>query len=91
MTPEDRPRRSLFAVWRWPRWIWFVSVPLLLAAYPFSIGPAVWLVEKGYLSDSTTEVLGTAYLPMLITAETVPPLEHALEQYLEWWTPPEAR
>src|SRR5438552_2977994 len=34
MTPEPTPpRRSLFAVWRWPRWTWCVVALLIPPAY----------------------------------------------------------
>ena len=59
------------------------AVLLLLAAlYVLSIGPVVWLVEGGYI-DGNSSFLKVFYTPLALAAKFFPPLEWALEVYME--------
>lgn len=53
---ERLPRescRSLFAVWRWPRWVWVPIVALLLAMYLLSAAPVWWLsLRLSWMTES---------------------------------------
>lgn len=80
-------RQLVLMPWRWNRWIGILAVPLMLVAYPLSVGPVVWLYEKGYMSDSLAETVSMAYLPVTLAAESSPAAEYALNWYLEWWAP----
>jgi hypothetical protein len=44
MVDPSAPRRSIFAVWCWPRWVWYVIVPMMLMAYFLSPEPIGWLL-----------------------------------------------
>lgn len=78
------PRRSRFAVWRWPRWVWYVIVPLMVLGYPLSVGPAAVLYD-GRLPPSMMTVAEIAYLPLIQVCELFPPLYDALQRYVQWW------
>jgi hypothetical protein len=85
----DRPchRRSLFAVWRWPWWVWALIVPLLLIAYPLSIGPVYWMLSREGVPPVAWTVIGAVYAPLGFVSEYIPPLKRAIELYLYWWIP----
>jgi hypothetical protein len=58
-----------------------VAVALILPAlYVLSVGPAIWLVNNGYLHDGLAEVF---YTPVIIAAERFDWLRVALESYIE--------
>ena len=52
-----------------------VLVPIL---YGLSVGPAVWCMEHGFVSEATLEI---TYWPLTQTATTVPPLYWLLDEY----------
>gem|GEM_PF-2490875 len=58
MTTAAVPRHvRWFAPWTWSRWklVVLFGLPGLLLCYAASGGPAVWLVERDYLSSSMVE------------------------------------
>lgn len=66
-------------------------VLLLLLLYVASLGPAVWLYERGYLSDPTVEAI---YQPLQVAADRCKPVEIVLDRYAAPWRksprPPQA-
>ena len=49
MATEPTPRRSWFAIWRWPRWTWCIASLLFLVTYFLSAIPVsrmAWLCES---------------------------------------------
>lgn len=79
------PRRSRFAVWRWPRWVRFAVILLMLFGYPLSFGPAIYLVQKNYIPHSCGEVLNVVYTPLFVACSVTPVTHRALFAYLDWW------
>lgn len=57
MTTEPTPRRSVFAVWHWPQWVWFAIIPPMLAAYVQSAGVILFLAEMDLLNDVPAAIL----------------------------------
>jgi hypothetical protein len=70
-----------------PGWIvWaVVSFTAMLALYPLSIGPIIWLHERELLPDWSSEPLAEFYFPVLWLAESSHWVEAALEWYAELW------
>jgi hypothetical protein len=72
--------------WRWrvPAWI---AVGLL--AYALSLGPASFLVSRGYLpqdpSHPVTYRLTMFYYPLNLMASAIPPLDNLKEWYVQQW------
>ena len=85
MSGQPYPRRSLFAVWRWPRRVLIPLALLMLLGYPLSVGPAVWLAEHFHATNAVETAIEAIYFPLVIACEYIPPLERLLEVYLEWW------
>lgn len=57
--------------------MWLILVPVL---YVLSIGPANWLLHRGYLPGCVFQIYDPLdYLPDTITKP--------INSYLEWWTP----
>lgn len=56
---------------------------LLPALYVLSIGPFVWLVERGFIDDESQ--LGIVYAPLGLLVEAMPALEELLESYIACW------
>lgn len=54
-----------------------VVAPIL---YLLSLGPAVWLVEHGFIAGESIE---TFYLPVIALHESCPPIQPILEGYVE--------
>ncbi len=51
---DEKPvsRRSIFAVWHWPRWVW----PVLIGAailYPFAMMPAIYFMLRCGVPEET--------------------------------------
>src|SRR5262245_14243323 len=42
MSAEPTPRRSLFAVWHWPRWPWAVVAMVMPVVYQLSAAPVIY-------------------------------------------------
>ena len=51
---------------------------VLLAAYPLSFGPAIWLTARGYFSEAAVQHF---YMPFLLSIEQAESLESAVT----WW------
>jgi hypothetical protein len=73
---ETKPRR------RW-QWHLAVSLFLLFVVYPLSVGPLVWLVKRGYLSEQS--VIFYAYVPLGWLEDQWPPIERAFDWYANLW------
>lgn len=71
------------------RW---VTIALLLIVpstlYVLSAGPAVWLNERGRISQQTWKLLVTLYEPMNGIAGAYRPIGAAWSWYLELWSLP---
>ena len=63
-----------------------VVVLLLPMIYVLSVGPAIWLAERGRLSEQS---LTTTYGPLEWTANNVPVVGLAITWYVEWWQTPQ--
>lgn len=60
----------------WVSWIvWLILAP---GMYLLSVGPVVWLVSKGYLSES----VGAVYAPVSYLPESFVEL---WSRYAAWW------
>lgn len=80
--PESRPnppRRSVFAVWRWPRWVWIVLVTLSVL-YPFSCGPVFYTMQRADVPDDWIVCVSYCYLPLFVVCEFVP----ACGMFIDW-------
>ena len=54
----------------------------LFLVYVLSIGPAVWLSNRGYLAKETSAV----YFPLFWLCEAFPWLKLLLQRYVDLWT-----
>lgn len=81
------PRRSVFAVWHWPRWTWAIVVVLMLVGYPLSIGPAYWMLGMGVIPQTATtvEFLRAFYYPLNAASENSEWLRTAIDRYHRFW------
>jgi hypothetical protein len=59
-------------------------VMLLMTLYVLSVGPVTWLVERSYI-DGNSQLLHAVYAPLALVAMYCPPLEWALDGYMEWF------
>jgi len=62
----------------------FVVALLLLAAYPFSCGPAVYLAETGYISGDTVQ---TIYAPLGWLQRNSKVCRRVVDWYIDLWKP----
>lgn len=69
MSDLSAPRRSIFAVWRWPRWTWGVVVLLMLGGYVLA-PPFIWFFcfSQGrwlnpYLPRGADHVIAAFFMP----------------------------
>lgn len=75
-----------------PFLVWPACIVLLLAFYVASLGPAIWMNERGWISqDSFNRMRTTVYFPMKYLAnETEFYQETAVGRmyvsYLYWWS-----
>src|SRR5262245_29821783 len=92
------PRRNMFAIWRWPKWGWFVIVSVMLVAYPLSFAPMVRLQQRVDLSNRNErahKMYRTFYGPVIKLIINVDAVRVAYEAeldaviWLESWTLPE--
>ena len=76
---EEKRKPRLFLV--------FVTAAfILLVVYPLSLGPLLWLHNKGVITPAVAECIGAFYLPLAFACETVPmPIGIAIEWYLALW------
>jgi len=79
---EERPKKRrgplLWLAARSRRFWIIASVVALLAGYPLSFGPAIWLTARGYVRASAAQYF---YMPFLLSAEQAESLESAVT----WW------
>lgn len=87
MPDQPPPRRSLFAVWRWPRWTCVIAVFLVLAGYPLSIGPVNWLLYNGYIPMEAASVVQIIYTPLGFLAGNSEFITNTLNRYIGLWVP----
>ena len=71
MEPEPRqPRRSLFAVWRWPWWVRSIVGVLVPATYVLSAAPIAYLLNAtGTRNDRTIACFNAVYMPLVLVAQ----------------------
>jgi len=63
-----------------------VIVLLLLPLfYVLSVGPAIWLHDRGMMSPQVVEVCGTIYSPLDWVGRICPPVMAPIEAYASWW------
>ncbi len=79
-SPEKTPsQRRVFGV------LAFGAIILLL--WPLSLGPVVWLYDRGYMSDQTAQIIGVLYQPLSWLMESSPIVEDLVMHYLGLWRP----
>jgi hypothetical protein len=65
-------RRSVLAVWQWPRWAWGI-VAALFVIYHLSIVPFVYVMEQSGVSQvEIHSILEVVYAPLLLVCDYVP-------------------
>jgi hypothetical protein len=72
-----------------PRNSGWIVVGIVLVALPplylLSVGPAVWLHDRGWISDG----VATVYVPLEWLAERSPTFGGVIEQYVDFWSQPQ--
>lgn len=63
-------------------WQYVAGAVVLLALYVLSVGPAVWCMERGFISEQTLEMV---YLPLIQITSLHPPTYWLLDEYATWW------
>lgn len=58
-----------------------VGLVLALPGYVLSVGPVIWLRQRGYLPDAVEY----AFFPLAVLADYCKPISDAFEWYLEFW------
>jgi hypothetical protein len=76
--PKKRGGPLLWLAGRSRRFWMLASLVGLVAGYPLSLGPAIWLTARGYVSESAVQYV---YLPLLLATEEPEWLESAVT----WW------
>src|SRR5262245_24663217 len=61
-------------------------LPLL---YVLSIGPAVWMHDRGMMSPTVTQCADTIYSPLEWASSKSSVSERIIMGYIEWWRPPQ--
>lgn len=64
--------------------VWAAAVPLLVAAYPASFGPACYVYGRGRLPPPVKRKVFALYRPMTDAADDLPG-GRLLMDYGEWW------
>jgi len=61
-------------------------IAMLLVGYPLSVGPAIWLAEKGLLPASSHAPIWIIYEPLRwLLLQSPEPAVAAFRWYLEFW------
>jgi hypothetical protein len=70
-------------------WGWLLSLPLVLLLYVLSMGPSIFLVQKGFISrrSQTFRVLAAFYQPLEWASREVPLIDKPIGMYLHLWAP----
>ena len=76
--PKKRGGPLLWLAGRSRRFWIIAGLVGLLAGYPLSFGPAIWLTARGYVNESTVQPV---YLPFMLATEEPEWLESAVT----WW------
>jgi len=63
------------------RWLIVGGVVGLLASYPLSLGPLVFLDQNGLIPDSLILILGVIYFPFEHPLNSVPVIEYFFKSY----------
>jgi hypothetical protein len=69
--------------------LWGTSVPLLVLAYLFALGPLFWLDERGLLGSDNGPVwtaVSIAYTPVLWISGEFDAFHKVLYWYVDLWT-----
>lgn len=79
---DDKPRRV-------PWIIWIAFGLVMVAGYPLSLGPVVWMVESGFLPGKgpVANAIHCFYSPVwwYLAASDVQPFQRELSWYIESW------
>ena len=72
----EKPRRSRAITW--------LTIALVVAPflYVLSIGPAIWLLDRGLISKRPFE---TVYFPLARLADKYPAFKSTIEWYADFW------
>jgi hypothetical protein len=62
---------------------WVITVTVVLLAYVLSTGPAMLLMDKGYISSGAVEAF---YYPLRMLLP-IPGFTKIMSAYLLWWDP----
>ena len=76
--PDDTPRRPW---WRRKRtvaalWLW------LLVAYPLSVGPVAYTMERGWIAEATAEAYAR---PIEVADDAAEAVGDAYQAYVNWF------
>ena len=75
-----------------PRWLLRMAIvlPASLLLYVASIGPMVWLLERGYLSPGVERAWTELYEPLFwFKNQTTDSVALAIEEYMDLWSVPD--
>lgn len=88
--PYESPRSRTLPLWRIQHrfkfrsllWRGVVVVPALLCLYVLSLGPALYLLNAGFIPHQPVVVF---YAPLVWAAEHCEALDYALKRYIAMW------
>lgn len=86
---EPPPHRIVwFVPWTWKRRTKIVaSLLLLFVGYPLSVGPMVWLHDRGALPFGSANLARVIYAPIRLTLQTELGRQ-TVGRYIDLWEPP---
>lgn len=78
MTADPAPRRSVFAVWHWPRWV-LASIAIACVIYPLTTMPFIYCCNRAGVSNETASmIVATFYAPVGYASAKVPGVRRML-------------
>lgn len=82
MATPTPPPRSWFTIWRWK---WVMIYVLLLIAYPLSMGPVAWVIERRNLPEKLAAPAFVGFYSPIYISAYVLGMNDAVVTYCEWW------
>ena len=82
--PETANTKSHSSAWHWFAW----SFAILLIAYPLSIGPVGWLLERGVIPLYDGKCVECIYKPLHQLYDHSDSAKHFIDWYYHIWCPP---
>jgi hypothetical protein len=84
MSSTSNSRRSLFAVWHWPRWVWGIGITTAALSYILAYPVLFFFImtHRGNpppVSDWAFDALWMFFFPALWSADNLPLLERIWE------------